>query len=41
MWFIQALRRVFHDNVPEEVLEMSWSWFLDVFLGIIWPKVQF
>ena len=27
----QALRIVFHENVPEEVLEMSCSWFLDVF----------
>ena len=41
MWFIQALRIVFHENVPEEVLEMSCSWFLDVFLGIIWTKIQF
>ena len=41
MWFIQALRIVFHDNVPEKLLEMSCSWFLGVFLGIIWPKVQF
>ena len=32
MWFIQALRIVFHENVPEEVLEMSCSWFVD-FLG--------
>ena len=31
MWFIQALRIVFHENVPEKVLEMSCSWFL-VFL---------
>ena len=23
MWFIEALRTVFHKNVPEEVLEMS------------------
>ena len=30
MWFIQALRIVFHDNLPEEVLQMSCSWFLDV-----------
>ena len=29
MWFIQALRILFHENVPEEVLEMSCSWFLD------------
>ena len=32
MWFIQALRIVFHENAPEEVLEMSCSWFVD-FLG--------
>ena len=32
MCFIQALRILFHENVPEEVLEMSCSWFLD-FLG--------
>ena len=32
MWFIEALRIVFHKNVPEEVLEMSCSWFVD-FLG--------
>ena len=32
MWFIQALRIVFHENVPEEVHEMSCSWFL-YFLG--------
>ena len=31
MWFIQALRTVFHENVREEVFEMSCSWFLDVF----------
>ena len=30
MWFIQALRTVFHENVREEVFQMS-SWFLDVF----------
>ena len=34
MWFIQALQIVFHENVPEEVLErhleMSCSWFLGV-----------
>ena len=29
MWFIQALRIVFYENIPEEVLEMSCSWFLD------------
>ena len=33
MWFIQALRIVFHENVPEEVLDMSCSWFLDFFWG--------
>ena len=26
-----SLRIVCHDNVPEEVLELSCSWFLDVF----------
>ena len=31
MWFIQALRTVFHENVREEVFQMSCSWFLDVF----------
>ena len=30
MWFIQDLRIVNHENVPEKVLEMSCSWFLDV-----------
>ena len=34
MWFIQALRIVFHENVPEEVLEISCSWFLGVFEGL-------
>ena len=29
MWFIQALRTVFPENVREEVLQMSCSWFLD------------
>ena len=28
MWFIQALRTGFRENVPEEVFEMSCSWFL-------------
>ena len=32
MWFIEALRIVLHENIPEEVLEMSCSWFVD-FLG--------
>ena len=27
-WFIQVLRVVFHENVPEEVLEMSFLGFL-------------
>ena len=31
MWFNQALRTVFHENVREEVFQMSCSWFLDVF----------
>ena len=31
MWFTQALRRVFHENVRQEVFEMSCFWFLDVF----------
>ena len=34
MWFIQALRIVFHENVPEEVFEMSCSWFLDILRGL-------
>jgi len=34
MWFIQALRIVFHEIVPEEVLEMSCSWFLGVLEGL-------
>ena len=38
MWFIQALRTVFRENVREEVFQRSCSWFLDFFLGIIWPK---
>ena len=29
MWFIQALRILFYENVPEEVFERSCSWFLD------------
>ena len=39
-----SLRIVCHDNVPEEVLELSCSWFLDVFVlgrGVIWPQIQF
>ena len=31
MWFIQALRTVFQENVREEVFQMSCSWFLNVF----------
>jgi len=34
MWFIQALQIVFHENVPEKVLEMSCSWFHGVFEGL-------
>ena len=30
MWFIQSLRIVFHENVPEEILEMRCFWFLGV-----------
>ena len=41
MWFIQALRIVFHENVPEEVLEMSYSWFLGVFEGLSCLKSNF
>ena len=35
MWFIQALRIVFHENVPQEILEMSCSWFLGVSEGSV------
>ena len=41
MWFIQALRIVFHENVPEEVHEMSCSWFLGVFEGLSCLKSNF
>ena len=41
MWFIQALRIVFHENVPEEVLEISCSWFLGVFEGLSCLKSNF
>ena len=42
MWFIQALRIVFHENVPEKVLEMmSCSWFLDVLGGLSGLKSNF
>ena len=41
MWFIQALRIVFHENVPEEVLEISCSWFLGVFEGLSCLKFNF
>ena len=45
MWFIQALRIVFRENVPEEVLErhleMSCSWFLGVFEGLSCLKSNF
>ena len=33
MWFIQALRTVFHKNVLEEVFQITCSWFLDVFFS--------
>ena len=41
MRFFQALRIVLHENVPEEVLEMSWSWFLGVFEGLSCLKSNF
>ena len=41
MWFIQALRIVFHENVPEEVLEISCSWFLGVLEGLSCLKSSF
>ena len=41
MWFIQALRIVFHEHVPAEVLEMSCSWFVDFFGGIIGLQILF
>jgi len=41
MRFIQALRIVFHKIVPEEVLEMSCSWFLGVFEGLSCLKSNF
>ena len=41
MWFIQALGIVFHENVPEEGLEMSCSWFLDFFGEIIELQILF
>ena len=41
MWFIQALGIVFHENVPEEVLELSCSWFLGIFEGISGLKSNF
>ena len=37
MWFIQALRTVFHENV----FQISCSWFLDVFLGLSGLKSNF
>ena len=39
--FIQALRIVFHENVPEEVLEIRFSWFLGVFEGLSCLKSNF
>ena len=41
MWFIQDLRIVNHENVPEKVLEMSCSWFLDVLGGLSGLKSNF
>ena len=41
MWFIQALRIVFHENLPEEVLQMSCSWFPDVLGGLSCLKSNF
>jgi len=41
MWFTPALRIVFHENVPEEVLEMSCPWFLGVFEGLSCLKSNF
>ena len=41
MWFIQGLRIVFHENVPQEVLEMSCSWFLDILRGLSGLKPYF
>ena len=41
MWFIQALRIVFHENVPQEVLEMSCSYFLDILRGLSGLKSYF
>ena len=41
MWCIQALRIVFHENVPEEVPEMSCSWFLCVYEGLSCLKSNF
>ena len=41
MWFIQALRIVFHENLPEEVLEMSCSRFPDVLGALSCLKSNF
>ena len=41
MWFIQALGIVFHENVPQEVLEMTCSFFLGVFEGLSGLKSNF
>jgi len=41
MWIIQALRTVFHENVREDVFQMTCSWFLDVFWGLSGLKLQF
>ena len=41
MWFIRALRIVFHENVPEKVLKISFSLFLDVLGGLLSLKSYF
>ena len=41
MWCIEALRIVFHENVPKEVLKRSCSWFLSVFEGLSCLKSNF
>ena len=40
MWIIQALRTVFHENLREEVFQMSFSWLLDVFWGLSGLNLQ-
>ena len=41
MWFIQAVGIVFHENVPEEVLEMTCFLFLGVLKGLSGLKSNF